>query len=80
MSVQRRTVIIRNSVQDGTFILMDGHSRLTIGEPLASFADAVRAAQRPLGVALFGARTWMHAGVHWERRSPSRPRKPDSSR
>ena len=49
MSVQRRTVIIRNSLQDGTYILMDGHSRLTIGEPCASFADALRAAQQAAG-------------------------------
>ena len=49
MSVQRRTVVIRNSVEDGTFTLMDGHSRLTIGEPLASFAEAVRAAQQAAG-------------------------------
>ena len=49
MSVQRRTVIIRNSPHDGTFILMDGHSRLTIGEPFASFGEALRAAQQAAG-------------------------------
>ncbi len=80
MSVQRRTVIIRNSVQDGTFILMDGHSRLTIGEPLASFADAVRAAQQAAGSGTIWRENVDARGRPLGAPSPSRPRKPDSSR
>ena len=48
--MSRRTdVIIRTGPDEGTYILIDGHSRLTIGSAYQSFSDAVIAAKRFAG-------------------------------